>query len=252
MNQSRRFKLGYGVTVSLAVHVCILLPLVIWMLNIPRSSHRSSNRLNVEISGILAPRQTAAQQQRRIASPLPKPAEPIQKRNKINRVAVPEASPPIEPHVPQMPPPSNVPNALEPVRAPQIASTQHQESKESKAQTQAGTEAQQPQQTIAAHNNMNDRIAAYMSQLTKQLQSNLIYPQDAKKKRIEGTSLVSFVITESGEIQPNTLAVKRSSGNTTLDASALRTVASSAPFQKPPRELNVSIELEFEVDSKIF
>ena len=99
---------------------------------------------------------------------------------------------------------------------------------------------------------MNDRIAAYMAQLTKLLQSNLIYPQDAKKKKVEGTSLVSFVITESGGIQPNTLVVKRSSGSAALDASALRTVAGSAPFQKPPKELNVSIELEFEVDSKLF
>jgi protein TonB len=99
---------------------------------------------------------------------------------------------------------------------------------------------------------MNDRIAAYMVQLTKRLQSNLIYPQEAKKKKIEGTSEVSFVITESGDVRQNTLAVKRSSGNAALDAAAMHTVVSSSPFLKPPRELSVSVELAFEVDRRIF
>jgi protein TonB len=248
MNQAKRFKLGHGVAISLVVHVCIVLPIAIWVLNTTRAPHLSSNRLNVEVLGVIAPRQTAAQQQR-IASAPSKHAEPIQKRNDTKPAVVHEAPAPIEPHTQQIEPSTNT---SEPVRTPQIASTQHEESNESRPRAQAGADAQQPQQTIAAHNDMTDRITVYITQLAKHLQSNLIYPQDAKKKKIEGISLVSFVITESGEIQPNTLVVKRSSGNAALDASALRTVASSAPFQKPPRELNVSIELEFEVDSKIF
>ena len=248
MNQARRFTLWHGLAVSLAMHACIVLPIAAWMLDTPRAPDRSSNRLNVEIVGIVAKRQTLAQPQR-IEAPLPKYAKPRHELKDIKAAAVPKEPASTEPHTEQMEPSTNAPEA---VRLTQTASAQREDSNLSGARAQAGADAQQPQQAIAAHDDMNDRIAAYMAQLTKHLQSNLIYPQDAKKKKIEGTSLVSFVITESGEIQPNTLVVKRSSGNSALDASALGTVAGSAPFQKPPRELNVSIELEFEVESKIF
>ena len=237
-----------GTAVSLAIHACIVLPIVTWMLNAPHATYRSSNRLNVEVVGIIAKRQTS-QQPQRIKIYLPKPAEPPKELNDRKPVAVPKEPVSIEPLTQQIESSTNAPEAM---RLPQAASTPYEDSNLSGARAQAGADTQQPQQTIAVHSDMNDRIAAYMAQLTRHLQSNLIYPQDAKKKRIEGTSLVSFVISESGGIQPNTLVVKRSSGSAALDASALRTVASSAPFQKPPRELNVSIELEFEIDSKIF
>lgn len=160
----------------------------------------------------------------------------------------PKETPVAAPHLQQMEPSTSAPEA---VRLPQAAAAPHVESNAA-VRPQAGGAVQQPQQTVTAHNDMNDRIAVYMAQLTKRLQANLIYPQEAKKKKIEGTSLVSFVITESGEIGQNTLAVKRSSGNAVLDAAAMHTVVTSAPFQKPPRELNVSIELEFEVDRRTF
>ena len=248
MNQARRFTLAHGAAVSLALHACIILPVVAWMLYAPRSTHRSSNRLNVEVVGIVANRQTAAQP-KRIESPVPKSAGPKLELKDKKPVAVPEQQASIEPHTQPIKPTTNAPDALP---LPQSASTEHKESSQSGARPQAGADSEQQQQRIAVHNDMNDRIAAYMAEVTKRLQSNLIYPPDAKKKRIEGTTLVSFAITESGGIQPNTLAVKRSSGSAALDAAALRTVASSAPFQKPPRELNVSIELEFEVDSNVF
>jgi protein TonB len=248
MNQARRFTLGHGIVVSLAMHVCIVLPVVAWMLYSPRPTYRSTNRLNVQMVGLIANRQTAAQQ-KRIETPVLKFSDP--KHESIDKKPTPAQKEPVptEPLTPHIEPSATTPDSL---RLPLTASSPREVSNSSGARPQAGADTAQPQQRIAAHNDMNDRIAAYMAQLTKLLQSNLIYPQDAKKKKIEGTSLVSFVIAESGEIQPNSLVVKRSSGSAALDASALRTVASSAPFQRPPKELNVSIELEFEVDSKIF
>jgi protein TonB len=231
----------------MVLHACLILPIVAWMLYAPRPRHSRANPLNVQVVGIVADRQMLAQP-RRIESPVPKSAGPKLESKENKPVEVPKQQASNEPHL-QPVEPTNAPEAL---RLPQSASTERKEPNQSAARPQAGAESEQPQQTIAVHNDMNDRIAAYIAQLAKQLQSNLIYPPDAKKKRIEGTTLVSFVVTESGGIQPSSLMVKRSSGSGVLDASALHTVASSAPFLRPPRELNVSIELEFEVDSKVF
>jgi protein TonB len=247
MNQQRRFALRLDIAISVAMHACIVFPIAVWMLYTPRITHPRSNRLNIEVSGKIAKRQTVAQP-KRIQSPVPKLAKPGHELHDEGLVALPKKPTSVQPHTPQVEPSTNAPEA---VRLPEIASTRREDSNSSANGAKAN--AEQPQQAVVAEpSNMNDRIAAYMAQLTRLLQSNLIYPQDAKKKKIEGTSLVSFVITESGGIRANTLVVTRSSGSAALDASALRTVASSAPFQKPPRELNVSIELDFEIDSKIF
>ncbi len=248
MSEDRRFTLGYGASVSLAIHACFVLAIAAWVLETPRAPHRSLNQLKVEVRGKIAKRQTAAHPER-IKYPLPEPVEPKQESKNRMPDSAPKKPPLAEPLIPQTKPATTSPEVvqLEPTET-----APPENSNRSKGQAQAGAEAQQPQQAIVIHSDMNDRIAAYIAQLSKHLQSNLIYPQDAKKKKIEGTSRVSFVITESGEIQPNTLVVKKSSGSADLDSSALRTVASSVPFQKPPRELNVSVDLEFEVDSKIF
>jgi len=249
MDRAKKFTLMDGVGVSLLLHACVALPIILWMVHTPHQYRHITNRLNVEVFGMLANRQTAAQQKRVESvkpseSAAPKHEMPDAKLEPIHKEIASTA-----PSLQQSEPLTNETNA---VRLPQTASTQSDSSRSSGLQSHTGGAVQQQQQTIAVHNDMNDRIAAYMAQLTKRLQTNLIYPQEVKKKKIEGSSRVSFVIMESGEIRSNTLAVKKSSGNANLDAAALRTVASSAPFQKPPREISVSVELAFEVDRHVF
>jgi protein TonB len=246
MNDPKRLTWWRDVAVSVAIHACLAIPLVIWIA--PRIPRLSSKQLHVQPVGIVAHRQTVAKQKRIVSAPS-KAAAPTQKVENKTTAASKEA--PVSPPV-VIKPTESVDRKPDLGPLPQENSKPHEEAGQSWPRPQAGGDVQQPQQMIASHDDGNDRIRTYIAELTKRLQSNLIYPPEAKKKKIEGISLVSFVIMESGEIQPNTLAVKRSSGNAGLDASALRTVASSAPFQKPPRELNVSIGLNFEVGSKIF
>ena len=48
-----------------------------------------------------------------------------------------------------------------------------------------------------------------------------------------------------GQICPETLKIAVSSGKPKLDAGALKTITASAPFDPPPREMTVSIVVEF-------
>ena len=66
-----------------------------------------------------------------------------------------------------------------------------------------------------------------------------------RKSGIEGISTITFTIMESGDIRGNSLRVKKSSGYSELDANALKSALASAPFEKPPKELNVSIAVAF-------
>lgn len=142
----------------------------------------------------------------------------------------------------------NLPDMPDAVRLPELPASLAAVFPSSGVQGRAGGDSQQRQQFTGRRPDAVDVLNAYLAQLTKRLRANLIYPPEAKKKRIEGVSLISFIVTESGEIKRNTLTVKKSSGYAALDASALKTAVVSAPFQKPPRELGVSIAIAFEID----
>ena len=103
----------------------------------------------------------------------------------------------------------------------------------------------QRQQSIAHENQDADKTREYLARLGKRLQANLVYPKEMRKSGIEGISTITFTIMESGDIRGNSLRVKKSSGYSELDANALKSALASAPFEKPPKELNVSIAVAF-------
>ena len=103
----------------------------------------------------------------------------------------------------------------------------------------------QRQQSIAHENQDADKTREYLARLGKRLQANLVYPKEMRKSGIEGISTITFTIMESGDIRGNSLRVKKSSGYSELDANALKSALVSAPFEKPPKELNVSIAVAF-------
>jgi len=49
----------------------------------------------------------------------------------------------------------------------------------------------------------------------------------------------------SGQIRPESLKVVSSSGQATLDASAMQTIRSSVPFDAPPKEMTIAIAVAF-------
>ena len=69
------------------------------------------------------------------------------------------------------------------------------------------------------------------------LQSNLIYPYIARKRRMEGTVLVDFMINHRGTAEK--VRVLKGSGYALLDSSAMETVVKASPFPV----VNISIEV---------
>jgi protein TonB len=229
--------------VSLLLHACLALTLCgafHWTAR-RKSGHRGS-WLNVELSGILSHRQVAAQQQRVVVGAGfggPRADERKPGRTETARKQLPGRPTP----VPLGESPVDMPDA---VKLPALPSSLADALSSAGSLPRGGADYGQQQQLIARREAADD--SAYSVQLTKQIRAHLVYPFDARKKRIEGVSQICFVVTESGEIKPGTLAVKKSSGYAVLDASALKSAQTSAPFPKPPRELAVSIEVAFEVD----
>ena len=239
-----RFTLAHGAIISILLHMCVAAPCVLAGLYFVTPRTHSSNPLQLELFGQLSNRQTEARQKRIVVVQQrdPHPPEAHRKEEPTEKVQSPQdkvfKSAPIE----------SSPDLADAVHLPAEQDVSEHAFASGGAQPRAGGDMQQQQQAIAAHNDINDRIASYSARVSKILSAHFSYPQELKKKKIEGISLISFVIMESGEIRPNTLVVKRSSGNAALDASALRSVLGSAPFPKPPRELTYEFEENFGVD----
>ena len=92
-----------------------------------------------------------------------------------------------------------------------------------------------------------DIINRYTYMVARRLQSNLVYPASMRRKGIEAMTVVVFTVTKSGEIKDGSLEVRTGSGYKEMDENALKSVRLSVPFDVPPRELTLSIELVFEV-----
>lgn len=238
-NQINRTTPSSGTVVSLFLHACLAL-LVFGVVRSPQLHRAVMHKLNIEVMGPQAKRQIAEQHKSVVQptsskaqiEPQPKPAAPDAPRieHADLKPAAPANDNPEALHLPQA--------SAAPVSAHSGGAPSH-----------AGNgESDQRAQSVGRPVSEADLINAYISMLAKLVNGHLIYPREAQKKRIEGISQVSFVVAESGAIRPNTLQIKRGSGNALLDASALKTIQSLAPFQRPPREMTVSLEIEFAVD----
>jgi periplasmic protein TonB len=60
-----------------------------------------------------------------------------------------------------------------------------------------------------------------------------------------GAPTIRFTLTEEGNILSGSLAVAKSSGYPVLDESAMRAAQAGAPFEKPPRRMEVAIAIGF-------
>lgn len=107
------------------------------------------------------------------------------------------------------------------------------------------TERQQAQTIQTNPVNEAELIRAYVKLLSKKVQANLVYPDDARDARLEGVPVVSFTVLPDGRIRPETLKIRTSSGKPKLDAAALKTVTTSVPFDPPPREITIAIDVVF-------
>jgi TonB family protein len=204
--------------------------------------------LNVEVTGPIARKQVAAQQH--ILSPRqfdPPTTDQIQQADKPK----PAPRDVFHPNLADLRiTPSEVHN--DPIDALQIplsstTSTTPLQSRQA-PQPNGNAEASQNQQSASRQSSDADLLNAYISALARRVDSHLIYPNEVKKKRLQGVTQVSFVVTDAGEIKPGSLEIKRSSGSALLDSNAEKTILALVPFQKPPREMTIALEIEFTVD----
>jgi len=209
--------------VSWLLHCGLILPCV--LIGLYNPSHQNHSKLVIELFGMVADRQ----QEARMEKVMPPPRK------------VPQL-------LPQMPKKASEAHetvaADMPVYEEKIDETPVPDPSPVVAVADEAVERQR-QQSIAHENQDADKTREYLARLGKRLQANLVYPKEMRKSGIEGISTITFTIMESGDIRGNSLRVKKSSGYSELDANALKSALVSAPFEKPPKELNVSIAVAF-------
>lgn len=209
--------------VSWLLHCGLILPCV--LIGLYNPSHQNHSKLVIELFGMVADRQQEARMEKVIPPP-----------RKVPQL------------IPQMPSKASEANetvaADMPVYEEKIDETPVPDPSPVVAVADEAVERQR-QQSIAHEKQDADKTREYLARLGKRLQANLVYPKEMRKSGIEGISTITFTIMESGDIRGNSLRVKKSSGYSELDANALKSALASAPFEKPPKELNVSIAVAF-------
>jgi protein TonB len=81
--------------------------------------------------------------------------------------------------------------------------------------------------------------AAYMKSWAMKVEriGNTNYPQEAKKKDINGSLMLSVDIESDGSVGPNGIVISRSSGYDVLDQAAVRIVRLGAPYAAIPKDV---------------
>lgn len=88
-------------------------------------------------------------------------------------------------------------------------------------------------------------LKAYIRNLSKKIQTKLLYPKEARHSGLQGVTTVSFRIKEDGTMHPDSLKIVASSGRVELDISALDTVRACVPFAVPPRDVTVTMAVTY-------
>jgi protein TonB len=232
-----RFTIWHGIAASLLIHAVPAAPFVWYTLAPPPDEPPT---LVVELQGAVADAQSEQQAQQEIKGAAeqdkdkPEPAKPV------------EAPPPEAAEQPAvegdaaLPPPTPQPTEQKP--QPQADA----ETAGTGANTVTGAEERQIAQTIQVDRPTEiELLREYVKLLSKKVQAHLVYPDDGRKAALQGTATVSFAILPSGAIRPETLKIVTSSGQPKLDASALKTIRASLPFDPAPKEMTIVIAVDF-------
>ncbi len=271
-----RFTIYHGLAASIAIHSALGVPMFLYAL---AAAPEEPPTLVVELQGLVADTQTEekvlqetkGQAAAETAAPAPPPVAetpPVQPPPPEAQAAPPpaaEAAPPEpeaeaprqaqeapptkqaetpQPKEAQTPPPeAPQPRQAEAPR-PETARTQESSTAPGAANVKGDDEARKAQ-AIKLSEEEADRLRKYVKGLTKRVQSNLRYPDEGRRAGMQGAATVSFTLLANGQIRPDSLKIVESSSQPKLDASALETVRSSVPFESPPKEMTVAIDVVF-------
>jgi protein TonB len=230
MHRTLKFTIWHGLAASLAVHSALALPFVMYNF-VPTSDDVST--LVIELKGVASDEQAEERvaQQAPQQTPQPQAAPPP-----------PQQAPPRQP--PPQPPEEDGAKPPEAQSQPLLTAPQQQAPRETR-QAPVPDEQQKPQTLKADQDLEADRLNEYVKRLSKKVQASLVYPDEGRRTGLQGNAKVSFTIAGDGQIKPGTLMLVTSSGQPKLDASALATARSCAPFEPPPREITIAVDVRY-------
>lgn len=240
------FTLAHGFAVSLALHGALVLPFVLPAREEPP---QEPPLLMVELQGFVSDTQSEQQVQQQTKGQAAQEAQQAAEAAQAAQQAAPD-TPQDEPV------PEGTTAVAQPPAPEQEAVAAPSATSEAQADTQAGrtgtadvkgADEQKQAQTIAPDPQEEEqRLLAYLQGVAKKAREKLVYPDNPRKTiRARGTTWVSFTVLADGRISPGTLKVRTSSGQPQYDAAALKTVAASAPFDPPPKEMDVAIPVDY-------
>lgn len=235
--RTSKFTLWHGLAASLAFHSLLGLPFVLYALAEPPEE---APTLVIELQGAVADNQTEQKiQQETKGSTEKETAEPA-KPAEAPAPEAPKDDPPVEDKDATLTAPAPEP--------PKQTSKPPAEAKSGNAGANnvAGAEERQTAQRIRTDRETEiEQLREYVKLLSKRVQSHLVYPDEGRQAGLQGTATVSFAILRSGQIRSETLKVVTSSGQPKLDASALKTIHASVPFDPAPKDMTIVIAVEF-------
>ena len=269
----------YWLLISLFLHAAAVSPLVLSEFQL--TEVRNDARLQIELFGMVTDRQTVEKKAQGTPQPsaptvvspgsiVPPGAPQAKKADRPQPKPEPQPEPQSQPDIPlfeQSVPESMLLEAMVEIPLTEIPLSSFMEQSEARpggvpsipifqvgsagSAGRGGTDdINQAAQSIRNGMSEQDIISAYTAKIARRLQTNLTYPAEVKRKGIDGIAVVAFTITESGNIKDGSLRVQRSSGYAALDSSAEKSARMSAPFEKPPKELTVAIEVSFRAELK--
>jgi protein TonB len=229
MTARLKFTIYHGVAASLALHSAIGLPFVLPALF---SSAEERSVLDLELQGAVSDVQTEEKSQQDKRGEAQNATKAVSDHPPVDATKTAASDPPPLDTVAE----DKEPAAPAPVAPPQP--TPEKKSTNAGSANISGGEEQEIPQRIKLDSAAKDR--AYARRLAKKLQSR-IHSDEGRK----ASATVFFVILSNGQLRPDSLKIVTSSGEPHLDASALKSVRASLPFDPPPREMALTIVLDF-------
>jgi len=243
LQHNNGYRFYHWFSVSVILHAGIVLPFA--LLSLHASITDKHSKLQIDLFGMISDRQAEQKIQRHAPPQQPRQVPPPRQSPDAYKTVVAESPVQVKKAEEKQKTDEQTTQQMQPKQASAASSP----STSSGAASSGNSDTQQSQQTIrSGAEQESGRIRGYLARLAKVLRTNLTYPEEVRKHGVEGVSTITFVVTQSGGIKGDSLRVKKSSGYAALDSNALKSVRTSAPFEKPPKELTVSVALSFNVN----
>ncbi len=95
----------------------------------------------------------------------------------------------------------------------------------------------------ATQNYVDQYIRKHFDYINKLVRLNVSYPDRARKRLMEGSVIISFVVRIDGSIKD--IIITQSSGYSLLDRNAIKAIKKAVPFPSPPVEATITIPITY-------